>query len=232
MFSSSSSRNCCNRSRSSANKLCLYDIDQEWLTNTASIICVHLLTRGLGGINTGAVHTALLFETAFNCLALEYGDSGLKSRNYSKTDDTPKIKACESFIGKNNYVHVYDITKCFETNLELKDVYKQIDELKHVYTVDTYSYLDLNCRDFSREICLKLGCNERGLEFLSTFFLNIPIVVKSLLNVFTLGVIDLKEDRSLQDEFFVGIWALNEQKYLQRQLLLMERKIKKSYHCI
>lgn len=220
MFSSSSSRNCFNRCRSSscrnANKLCLYDIDQEWATNKASIICVQLLTRGLGGINTGAVHTALLFETEFRCLAIEYGDSGLKVRNYSKTDDTLKIKAFESIIGKSNYVHVYDITKCFLTNLELKDVYKQINELKHVYTVTTYSYLDLNCRHFSREICLKLDCNERGLEFLSSFFLNVPFVVKSLLNAFTLGVIDLNEDRSLQDEFFVGIWALNEQKYLQR----------------
>jgi len=203
-------------------QLSLYDIDNEWKTNSSIIISVQLLTRGLGGINRGAVHTALLFETNESFLVIEYGENGLKVRNYLKKV-TQKMSAYESIMGKHNFVNVYEITQCFENELnekltlKLNDIYMRLDELKHIYTVSTYSYIDRNCRHFAREICQKLGCNRKGLEFLSSFLLNLPKAAKSLLNVITFGVISLNENLSLQESFFVGFWILNERKYLARE---------------
>jgi len=225
-FSSSNSSGGGGGSRSSSNRKTkafrLEDIDEEWRTDTTPITNVKLLARGLGGINTGAVHTALLFKTNPGYFVIEYGDCGMRGNFYMNSQ---KMQSFANIMGCQNYVSVYDITACFEDihlsnrlQLKLNDVYFQIDKLRNFYTLNTYSYLDRNCRHFARELCGRLGCNEKGLEFLSSFLLNLPIAARSIVNLLTMGSTNkLRENKRLQNEYLVGYWNLREKIFMAKQ---------------
>ena len=221
LSSSNSSGSSRSSSKSKTKTFRLENIDEEWRTDTTPITNIKLLARGLGGINTGAVHTALLFKTNPGYFVIEYGDCGMRGNFYMNSQ---KMQAFANIMGCQNYVSVYDITACFEymhssgrLQLKLNDVYFQIDKLKNFYTLNTYSYLDRNCRHFARELCIRIGCNEKGFEFLSSFLLNLPIAARSIINLLTMGITNkLTENKRLQNEFLVGYWNLREKIFMAK----------------
>ena len=189
--SSKSSTNSCKSLSNSKNsdghtkEFKLEDIDEKWETEITPITHIELLTRGLGGIALGAVHTALLFETNNEFVVVEYGDTGLEARYYPK-NKAQQIEAYNFIMGESNEVYVFDITNTFEDSngklsLKLIDIYIQIDQCKHEYRINKYSFLNHNCRHFVLNICKKINCDTEGLTFLSSFLLNMPIAVKVLI---------------------------------------------------
>ncbi len=182
-MSSKSSTNSCRSSSNGKNQngslkeFNLNDIDEEWPTDTTPIISIELLTRGLGGVALGAVHTALLFETNGEYLVVEYGDTGLEARYYPK-NKAKQIEAYQYIMGKSNEVRVFDLNKSFEHRLKLNNIYKEIDKIKKDYTIDNYSFLFNNCRYFVIDLCEKINCNAEGITFLSSFLLNVPHAIK------------------------------------------------------
>lgn len=212
-MSSSSKSSKSNSANKNGSTIDLRPIYAQSETNTTPISNIELLARDLGGLFTGALHTALLFETDNEYVVTEYGDTGLEVEYYSKN----KVNSMEPYkriIGSSEIVHVFDITSCFR-QLKLNDVYEEIDQMKENWTPVKYNFLNHNCRDYVLKLCKSLDSNDECKTLVNVFQKNYPgalqLLKQFLPPLFLFFPSHAKEH--LISKFHSGYWDLEKEKY-------------------